>query len=77
MKNERVLDQGVLRWRYHFTTLDEMRFIDGLGKHSGVTSTRKILLQNYLKTTKWRRDWGLIDKEAVIAHARQALEALN
>lgn len=50
------------------TTLDEMKFINGLGKAS---------LQAYLSASSRRADWGSMDKEEVLAHCRKRIETIQ
>ena len=50
------------------TTLDEIKFISGLGMAS---------LQAYLSASSRRSDWGSMDKEEVMAHCRKRIEAIQ
>ena len=65
-----------------YTTESEIKFINNLGMIVWDTSVgfrqrnRKQLLEGYLMGAGLREEWGLIDKEVVINHARTILNAL-
>jgi hypothetical protein len=53
--------------RITWTTVDEIRFIAGLGEYSRKFSHQE-LIEKYRKTIKDRVVWGDIEKEEVIAY---------
>lgn len=56
-----------------WTTWDEKRFLNGLGKHTGTELTRPELLERYIKASENRVEWDKIDKEEAFAHAQRLL----
>jgi len=64
--------------KYH-TTSSEKEFIDGLGGFAKDVSelnrkSRVTLLRNYIQSSEKRKDWGSIDKKAVIYYALKAYQ---
>lgn len=51
------------------TTDEEIKFLNGLGKHSEVKTSKKDLLIGYLKGAAKRNAWDEIDNREVIHHA--------
>jgi len=60
-----------------WTTGDELRYLDGLGNHSipgkrgDARFDRQTLLSSYLKACD--KNWGNVDGEEVMDHARELL----
>ena len=58
-----------------WTTIDEKRWIDTMGRHD--QSTKKVpyieLLERYLEAAKKRGNWDMIDKRTVIDYAKTQL----
>lgn len=59
----------------NWSTEDEMRFIDGLGKNkfSDTRMPRRKLLENYLHTAECRDNWDMMIENVIVAHAKKAL----
>jgi hypothetical protein len=56
-------------------TSDEVNFLSGLKKWSTTTPmTRKQLLQEYLRTSEIRVNWGEVDKAEAIRHCKMLLK---
>lgn len=64
-----------------WSTIDEFRFIDGLGSHSNQgemgrpSFSRDLLLQKYVAAMEARAVCGDIDKRMCIRHAMQILQS--
>jgi len=60
------------------TTLDEIRFIDGIGKFSngGEKAGVKATLTGYVEAIKKRAEWEGLDYDKVIAHAKTKLAGM-
>ena len=56
-----------------YNTADELDFISKLGSYNAGTPSRVVLLHRYIKAFPRRVDWGSIEKEKVLAHARAKL----
>lgn len=62
--------------RYEFNTRHETKFLDNLGTWGQPTHAardRIKLLEGYLKSCKYRKTWGGINKEQVITYAQELL----
>jgi len=60
-----------LGWR----TADEVRFVEGLGRHGSNGLSRRELLLKYLAAAKKRKAWERVNSERVIQHARELLRS--
>jgi hypothetical protein len=56
-----------------YNTADELDFISKLGSYKAGTPSRLVLLHRYIKAWPRRVEWGRIDKDAAIVHARAEL----
>lgn len=57
-----------------YTTEEEIKYLDKIGTfHESVKkrTSRKILLDNYIKTTSFRKKWGTLDKLKIIYEAER------
>jgi hypothetical protein len=61
---------------HSWSTEAELHFLDDLGAHTGVTRDPAPLLRGYLAGAEKRTDWGNMDRDAVIAHAKKRLERI-
>jgi len=52
----------------------ELAFIDKLGSFTKTMFTRKQLLTNYIRSLEDRADWHRLDKDRIIAYAKEALK---
>jgi hypothetical protein len=62
------------------TTLDELKFLERLGKHrdsrpmlKNVEMNRKELLRGYLMSAVRRKEWGAVDENVIIAYVRNEI----
>ena len=51
----------------HWSTMNEIQFLDGLGTYSSCKASRMELLRGYLSAAFKRENWGRIDKDVIIA----------
>ena len=58
------------------STIDEIKFIDKLGTYSDTDVKRRDLLIGYISGCKKRGNWGNINAEYVINHAKNSLREL-
>ena len=58
------------------STFNEIKFIDKLGTYSGTDVLRRDLLIGYISGCKRRVNWGMINSNEVISHARKSLNKL-
>ncbi len=59
------------RSRLGHSTEDEHQFLDGLGGWSNrATTTRRQLLEGYYQAALHRKDWGRIDRTAILERCR-------
>lgn len=59
------------------STRSEIKFLDNIGTHGEVPGDPLKLLKGYLKGAEARTNWGGIDKEKVIAHAKARIRELE
>lgn len=60
------------------TTQNELEFIDALGTSKYSKLSQSELLKKYIGAIKLRKDWGEMDRQAVINHAmKRYLNATN
>ncbi len=60
------------------TTESECKFLDKIGKTNETTRNYypRILLERYLSAAAYRTDWGSMEKDMVLAHARKLMKGL-
>lgn len=77
---KKVPGYGIKGYGSIWTTHDEIRWLEGLG--AGVYAelyaasrgyTTEDLLENYIRAAKLRSDWGVMNKEIVLARAEELL----
>ena len=63
--------------RLHATE-HELQYLEHIGRHSVTTKNVPVrdLLQLYLSAAAYRSDWGAMDKQIVMAHARQLMKVM-
>ena len=60
-----------------WTTGDELAYLDKIGTWSEfITLSKKGIIENYIKTTFSRENWGEVDGNKVIMYAKQMLAEL-
>lgn len=59
-----------------WSTQSEMRFIDGLGRHTPEDADRRTLIQQYLDTMPKRDSWGSINPTTIEIYARNVMARL-
>lgn len=57
----------------HWSTGNELAFIDRLGTFGNLDATREQLLRGYLMGARKRQLWGNVDREAVIRRCETEL----
>lgn len=57
----------------HWSTGNELAFIDRLGTFGNLDATREQLLRGYLMGARKRQVWGNVDREAVIRRCETEL----
>lgn len=50
-------------------TSDEIEFIDGLGTHSKHNFDKKILINKYITSMRYRENWCDVNKQLLFNHA--------
>ena len=61
---------------HYWSTQSELNFIKKIDKFINNGTSRKRLLQGYLKGVEQRVNWGTIDKNVVISYAQKELNKL-
>lgn len=55
--------------RRHWSTEDELKFLNGLGKHAPeLEQSRETLLPRYRMSLDRRRDWTGVDKNTILRY---------
>lgn len=66
-----------------WTTKSEIEFIDGLGTYREThpvregSKYRQRLLEGYIQSIPFRANWGIMDKEYIIAYVKRQLAQEN
>lgn len=58
----------------NWTTENEKEWLNNLGTHRRNGLPKKESLEKYLEASEKRTDWGSINKEKVLAYAKELLE---
>jgi hypothetical protein len=67
--------------QYHWTTVNELKFIDRIGtqfskEHGPSKYTKRQLLQKYISGMSKRVNWGGINRKEVLFYATEMLNTL-
>lgn len=54
----------------YWSTQCELDFLKKMGMHSSIHAPRKKLLRRYLQAAEKRKNWGGIDKHAILAYVK-------
>ena len=57
-----------------WSTASEKAWLNGLGTHRRNSPPKAIALAKYIENSKKRTDWGMINKEEVLAYANELLQ---
>lgn len=55
----------------------ELDFLDNIGTFREMPGNPLKLLRGYLRGVETRMDWGTMDKEKIIAHAKERIRELR
>ena len=60
-----------------WSTEDEIDFLDNIGTFLEMPGNPLKLLRGYLRGVETRTDWGTMDKDKIIAHAKARIQELK